>query len=303
MLNRLFIKSILLIIIYSYCFNANAQISAIFKGVKMKDPLQTVKDKVMAHCSSVQVFAPNRPSFPLAKQKEAHLICKNYQMSKGKVAFQEVAFVFADDQLCLIEARGSLTKRIAFNEFYKGYKFFIYADKMVVNEAKKTVWFITDEGAHTNLFAWTNPYFIAKNTKEYNPSARVPAMFTFGKSPEALKPIFEKNTSFLNTQTFGKDRVQINCFGVEYAGFPRKVEAVFNKGKLYLLWILTAKQEEDRVRQALIKTYGKAIYQDQNWEVFNDWQVMLRKDKPEVLVISKDKVPEYKKRLLEAKKK
>ena len=289
--------------IYSYSPNANAQISQIFKGVKMGDPLETVKAKLANRCASTQTYTSKNPSFPLAKQKEAHLICKNYRMSKNSVAFDEVAFVFADGKLCLIEARGNLTKRLAFNEFYKGYKFFIHPDMMAIQEATKTVWFLTKEGAHPNLFAWSNPYFKSSKVKKYTTSAKVPAMFEFGKGVKALKPLFEKKSSFIDTQVINKNRTQLNCFGVEYAGFPRKVEAVFKKDKLSLLWILTAKQEEDRIRQHLVKAYGKPIHTNNDWEVFNNWQVMLRKDKPEVLVIAKESIPEYKKRMLEKAKK
>jgi hypothetical protein len=83
-------------------------------------------------------------------------------------------------------------------------------------------------------------------------------------------------------------QLQIDCFGIEYGGFPRKFEARFGDGKLNVLWILTGKGEEDRLRQKLISEYGQVIFKDDNWEVFNDWQVLLRKDKPEVLMLTKE---------------
>jgi hypothetical protein len=76
---------------------------------------------------------------------------------------------------------------------------------------------------------------------------------------------------------------------------PRKLEARFGDDKLNVVWILTAKGEEDRIRQALIEQYGKPIFVDDNWEIFNDWQVGLRKDKPEILLIEKALGQVYKK--------
>ena len=90
-------------------------------------------------------------------------------------------------------------------------------------------------------------------------------------------------------------QLQIDCFGIEYAGFPRKFEARFGDNKLNVLWILTGKGEEDRIRQELIKHYGKPIFINDDWEIFNDWQIGLRKDKPEVLVMTKEIGMFYKK--------
>lgn len=100
-------------------------------------------------------------------------------------------------------------------------------------------------------------------------------MKNYGKSPDA--------------------QLQINAFGVQCFGFPRKLEARFGDEKLNVVWILTGKAEEDKIRQELIKAYGKPIFEDDNWEIFNDWQVGLRKDKPEVLLIEKALGQVYKK--------
>lgn len=68
---------------------------------------------------------------------------------------------------------------------------------------------------------------------------------------------------------------------------------VFGDGVLELVWILTAKPEEERVRQALIDVYGPPEHRSANWDVFARGQIALRKDKPEVLAISERLVPFY----------
>ncbi|MEQ5790667.1 hypothetical protein J4E06_06370 [Muricauda sp. NFXS6] len=77
-------------------------------------------------------------------------------------------------------------------------------------------------------------------------------------------------------------------------GFPRKVEARFGNGKLNSVWIPTAKAEEDRIRQKLKEAYGQHIVITDEFEVFNDWKVLLRKDKPEVLLLNETLIPVYK---------
>jgi hypothetical protein len=44
----------------------------------------------------------------------------------------------------------------------------------------------------------------------------------------------------------------------------------------------------------LTNQYGEPIFVNEEWEVFNNWQVGLRKDKPEVLLIEKKIGLEYK---------
>jgi len=113
-----------------------------------------------------------------------------------------------------------------------------------------------------------------------------------------LKPVFEKNSDFIVAEKLdGSDpnaQIQINCFGVEYLGFPRKVEARFGDNKLNVVWILTGKGEEDRIREALINQYGQPIFVNEDWEIFHNWQVGLRKDKPEVLLMEQNIGLEYK---------
>lgn len=94
-------------------------------------------------------------------------------------------------------------------------------------------------------------------------------------------------------------QVQINCVGYEYAGFPRRIEAVFGDDVLEVVWILTGKNEEGRVRRALVEEFGEAEIVNDVWEVFGDQRVALRKDKPEILMISEKMIPYYTKRLTE----
>ncbi|MDJ0911485.1 MAG: hypothetical protein QNI99_20035, partial [Woeseiaceae bacterium] len=122
----------------------------------------------------------------------------------------------------------------------------------------------------------------------------------FGEHLDSLQPEFEAQCDFTRVDEYRvwlltepDVQQQLDCFGFEYAGYPRKIEAVFGDGILEQVWILTGKAEEDRVRQALIEAYGEPSFVDEMWEIFDDGLVMLRKDKPEVLMVSERLAPLY----------
>jgi len=161
--------------------------------------------------------------------------------------------------------------------------------------------FLTKEAAHPNLFMWSNPYLISNDDSNpgYNSSAIIPDFLKMGADMDELKPLIEANSTLTQIEELdGSDpnaQVQINAFGVEYAGFPRKIEARFGDNKLNAVWILTGKGEEDRIRQKLIAAYGQPIFKTDDWEIFNNWQIGLRKDKPEVLLLTQKIGLHYKK--------
>ncbi len=93
-----------------------------------------------------------------------------------------------------------------------------------------------------------------------------------------------------------KEQIQINCFGFSFAGFDRKFEAVFGDGKLQVIWVLTAKPEEQRLRELLVADWGKPTLVNEMWEVFDGGKIALRKDKPELLILSDEMMPHYQER-------
>lgn len=279
-----------------------AQAERIFQGVQLNDSLDTVSKKLYSISGSTNVFTINNPVFPLAKNREDHLVCSKVNTDNGII--DKVVFTFADGKLCYIEARGNTVETLLSNRkdtarTYMDY--IVYAkDKLFVNKKKDAAWILTEEAMHTNLFSWDNPYLnvnYKENTKTIS-SSEIPSFLRMGVTLDEIKPILEANSRMTSTEELdGTDpnaQLQINCFGVDYLGFPRKVEARFGNDRLNVVWILTAKGEEDRIRKALIEQYGEAIFVDKAWEIFNNWQVALRKDKPEVLLMEQEIGLEYK---------
>ena len=279
-----------------------AQAESIFNGIVLNESLETVTQKLNPISETSNLISIENPSFPLAENKEDHLVCTKVKSNNGTV--DKVVFTFADGKLKYIEARGNTvntftSKRKDTARTYMDYSVYV-KDRLFVNEKNDASWILTQEAMHTNLFTWENPYLNSnyKRSTKINHSNEIPEFLIMGESLEKLKPILDANSKFTTTEELdGSDpnaQLQINCFGLDYLGFPRKAEARFGDEKLNVVWILTAKGEEDRIRKALIEQFGEAIFINEDWEIFNNWQVGLRKDKPEVLLMKQEIGLDYK---------
>ncbi len=281
----------------------SAQSETFIFGIQLDQPLEVVKEKLESISESPRVISVETPRFPLAEYKEEHLVCSNVTTANGII--DKVVFTFADEKLSYIEAHGNVvavltSKRKDTAKSYMDYKFYP-KDMLFINPKKDIAWLINEEAVHVNLFTWENPYLDPGYTPKPVTVTDIPAFLKMGASLEELKPLLEANSSFTATEELdGSDpnaQLQVNCFGVDYLGFPRKVEARFGDGQLNTVWILTAKGEENRIRKALIKSYGDPIFTGDAWEIFNNWQVGLRKDKPEILLLTQKLGLHYKSEL------
>ena len=295
-IKKLFILTILLLPLTTF-----SQAEIIFNGVTLENTSKEVIQKMSSISATVNIVTPRVVRFPLAKNTESHLICTNISTENGSI--EKAIFTFADDKLSHIEARGNAVKVFESNQkdtarTYLDYKVYI-KNKLFLNEKKDVAWILNEEGMHLNLFTWENPYFKSSYKLSLDISGKIPDFITMGENINTLKPILEVNSAFTNTEKLdGTDpnaQVQINCFGVNYFGFPRKIEARFGDNQLNTVWILTAKGEEDRIRQELIKHYGKPIFVNDAWEIFDNWKIGLRKDKPEILLLNQELGLFYKK--------
>lgn len=301
-MNQILSTIVSVAILAGLCAPVNAEEALI--GLHWGDSAERVKSTLDASCASLSVKNTNPVQFPLAMEREQHFLCNGLKIDAQTI--DSSVFVVADDALQLIEMRGGVGAWLDAREDqpapYLGYA--VYENgKLFVDAEKDVLWVLSKAALHPNLFTWSNPYLDDPDgpAPRYNASAALPSFIKFGEDLENLKAQFEAACPIMNIQEIEriwlphepKTQTQVNCFGYEYAGFPRKFEIVFGDGKLELVWILTGKQEEDRVRQALIKEFGAFENPTSDWEVSNDRQIGLRKDKPEVLAISKKLVPFY----------
>ena len=283
-------------------FGILAQQTAVFSSIQLEDPIDACKEKLEGISATVQVKSPSRVTFPLAEKQEVHLVCSELKTEYGTL--QKAVFTFGDGKLKYVEARGNtmevfMEHRKDTASYYMDYAVYPKAG-LFVNPREDMAWILTPEAMHVNLFTWSNPY-LDKGAEilETGQKTEIPGFLKMGAVYEALKPDLESNSSFTVMEELdGSDpnaQFQVNCFGVEYLGFPRKVEARFGNNTLNVVWILTGKAEEDRVRQALVAQFGAPVYVNDDWEIYNNWQVGLRKDKPEVLLMEQEIGLQYKK--------
>jgi hypothetical protein len=277
-----------------------SQAEIIFNNVHFDESTSQVEQKLSLIATLDNKITVDKPTFPLASNQETHLIYSNIKTANGTI--NKVAFTFSDNKLSYIQANGNIyktfvEKRKDTARAYMDYEVYV-KDKLFIKEKEDVAWILTSEGMHTGLFAWRNPYLNENYSVKLNTGTNIPEFIEMGGALEVLKPILELNSEFTYIEKLDDSdpnaQLQINCFGVDYLGFPRKIEARFGNKKLNVVWILTAKAEEDRIRQALINQYGKPIFVNDDWEIFNNWQVALRKDKPEVLLMEQNIGLEYK---------
>lgn len=283
-----------LLIVYTAVLSSicQGQQDPIFDPIDLGQSSATVLRHLEGRVQSVDKFTPDAISFPLAKAQEAHWKVNGYTSDSGTLS--KVVFVFADDRLVFIQGKkGALQQLDEHPDFtydsYEDYRFYKEIN-LVVHAAEDAVWKLDEEGFHLNLFAWNHPFLENEPWPQYSQEVRIPYFLEMGSSLDSLEPLLEDVSKLIYREKLdGSDpnaSLQLNCYGVEYGGFSRKVEARFGSGKLNTVWILTGKEEEARLRKSLVQTFGPAIFVSGDWEAFKNWQVFLRKDKPEVLFLT-----------------
>jgi hypothetical protein len=283
---------------------AEAQIlDGTLSGLAFGDGVEIARATLAPDCRSISTFDLSAPRLPIAAESESELICRRYT-SPGGLNLDMIVLRFADGGLAMVEARGQEVKQLLSPDIetmeYAGYIGYIEPDEAVVVDGE-VAWVVTAENMHSHPFLGSTPIVTEEGSPSASATAHKPPDLVFGASLDQIRETFvpqcaravEREISPPGLPNQPEKQTQIDCLGFPYAGFPRKVEAVFADGELALVWILTGKQEEPRVRDALIAAYGDPVRVGDDSEVFGDGTVVLRKDKPEVLFLSAELAPAF----------
>jgi hypothetical protein len=283
---------------------AQAQIlDGSLSGLAFGDGVEIARATLGPDCRSISVFELSAPRLPLAAERESQLICWNYDNVSG-LSFDTLVLRFADGGLAMVEARGGNVARLLSPEEetmeYAGFTGYSQSDETVIID-QEVAWVVRTDDMHSHPFLGSTPIVTAEGAPAASASALKPPDLVFGASLDEIRETFvpqclravEREISPPDLPTQPGKQIQIDCLGFPYAGFLRKVEAVFADGELALVWILTGKPEEQRVRDALIAAYGDPVHVDDDSEVFGDGTIVLRKDKPEVLFLSTELAPAF----------
>jgi hypothetical protein len=279
--------------------------SRIISGVEMGASLEALRESLGQVCEKTALYAADAPRYPLAERSEATFVCTDF--SGGPIGFEKAAFVVADNRLVQVEALGvdldSAQSVLGEPDgVYLDMNNYSHGTLWLNTEGKRLFW-LSEAARHPNLFAWHNPHLSEVPAKAGNDSTRIPSLLNFEASLDQLRSRFEAECEQIAVHENERvwlpnkpdQQVQIDCFGFPYAGFERKLEAVFGDGKLQVIWVLTGKPEESRLRARLIKDWGQPSLTNESWEVFGGGRISLYKDKPEFLILSDEMIPLYEK--------
>lgn len=260
-----------------------------------------VRASIASFVEHTESLTIETPLLPLASESESYLVAHNLTTISDE-QIDRVTYTFADNALVMITASGNAIDVLIDSprDLPNRIGDWRLSDDMsvVMHRASDTVTMLSEDAKHPHLFLWAIPDPQSADSSDPM-NASIPDLFSFGTERRELEPALKAlcvattreqiDPPTLPTQP--KRQTQINAYGFEYLGVPRKVEAIFADDKLTLVWILTGKDEEDRIREALIESYGDPIFVSDTIEAFNNWSVALRKDKPEVLAIAPELVP------------
>lgn len=283
--------------------DSHADETAVIAGLRMGADQVSVQDLLQQLCDSVTVVNHDEVTFPLASETETHLVCDGY--SGAPIAFDKAAFVIADGGLVWMQALNidiDSANAVLGEPDGEYLRMNNYHDGTIwLDTRNRNLYWLSMEARHPNLFAWSNPNLGNEAVGGENNSTKIPALLDFSASLDELRPLFEAQCQQIvvheNERVWlphkPETQVQIDCFGVPFAGFERKFEAVFGDGKLEVIWVLTGKPEEDRLREYLTRDWGNPTLVNDSWEIFGDGRISLYKDKPEFLILSDDMIPLY----------
>lgn len=273
------------------------------EGVALGDDLATLQSKLGDACESLSLVTVSPPRFPLAARREQHLICTHY--AQQEITFENSVFTLADDRFVRMEAVGVSVPEIlaALGEpeaSYLGIDIFQAALFWLAEAQSNFIW-LDPEGLHPNLFAWRHPLLSGDAYPGLAQDTTLPRLDAFERTLEQQLSQLQASCSPLELvriediwlRNQPAEQRQANCYNFPYAGFERKIEFVYGDGKLEVVWILTAKAEEQRVRELLIAEWGASTINNAVWEVFDGGRIALRKDTTELLILSEEMQPLY----------
>lgn len=128
-----------------------------------------------------------------------------------------------------------------------------------------------------------------------------PQEIVYGASVEETKSRLEKRCDRMNVRTFDPPKVplakishsQIDCFGFDFMGEPRKAEFVFVDGKLQFTWVMVDADDQERIIAAMRKHYKADGLSNKAAIAFPEHRTAWRFEPPEVLFYSEEVAPAF----------
>jgi hypothetical protein len=238
-------------------------------GIEMGQSEAAASTAIDTACDYVARIEITATRFPAASESEVHLRCSNLTLADSR-AGGDAIFTFADDKLVLIHTRGQPDNLRPDAEPVAQFEDFdIYMPHQIIVNAKTGQSAVFGEFPIVPLaFHWDNP---AWTSETLNEACALPV----GRSMDEVWLATAPAAQF-----------QIDCYGYEIAGYPRKIEFVFGDETLQQIWVMFDSGDIPRLREFLSANYGDAISVDDQYEIFDEGRLALRKDIPEIRMVS-----------------
>lgn len=255
--------------------------------------LETSLGALAPLCMADRLFTQHPVVSPLAEVREQHYLCLGYRHEDGIV--DKVVFVFADDALVQVEARGNAVRAFAplRSPIERYFEYHVLDDgKGYASDSEDAVWFMSPAARRSGLIPLSNPYLAGKSTaKIYGEGVQVPAAVSFGVSMAQALPALRQACPLLEVK---RNRIApdsaalLSCLGYEFAGFPRLVDFSFEAGRLARIRVSIGDGEKQRLRDALRNAYGEPDAHDQVYQSYADGLVVLDHSGSQVLLLSRE---------------
>jgi hypothetical protein len=276
------------------CGTAQAQETRI-DGIEFGLSEAAATAAIDAACNSVTRIEVADTRFPAASELEVHLRCSALTLADGRDGGDAI-FTFADDSLVLITTRGMAENLRPDAEPVASLEDFdVYVPQMVIVNTN------TDEATLFGEFAivplalhWDNPAWASDEISATTAEFFLPPEIVFGTSLADMRTNLKDacplsvgraiDEVWLATEPAAQ--YQLDCYGYEIAGYPRKLEFVFGDDTLQQMWLMFDSADIPRLREFLTNQHGDPISVDDQYEIFDEGRLALRKDIPEIRMVS-----------------
>jgi hypothetical protein len=264
-------------------------------GIAVGQSEQAATAAITSACARVIRIEVANTRFPAATSSEVHLRCDALTLADGRPG-GDAMFTFADDKLVLFEARGaSANLRPAGDPAANVAGFEVFLPQQLVIDAPR------DRAVVFGAFAlapialhWKNPAWSSDHVVAPTGDFFLPHEAAFGATRETMTQVLDRSCAVVRGQAIDEiwlatkpaRQFQIDCYGYEMAGYPRKFEFVFGDDVLQQMWLLFDEGDIPRLRAFLTGKFGPPIQVDENYEIFDHWRIALRKDVPELRMAS-----------------
>lgn len=251
--------------------------------------LESAQAVLASLCMADRLYSQHPVVSPLAQAQEQHYLCLGFRHETGIV--DKVVFVFADDALVHMEARGNALRAFAplHSPIERYFDYVLLAGGQgYASPAEDVVWFMSPAAHRSGLIPLPNPYVAGQKVATgYAGSVQIPPAMTLGSTLEQALPALRRACPRLEVNR-NSVQVHVSCLGYEFAGFPRRLAITFEQGRLVLIRVSIGQGEQDRVSQALRKAYGEPDARSQDHQSYSYGRVVLNQRDSELLLLSRN---------------